>query len=177
MKLTINLATRRYVNFRLLNGWLAAGFLTFGALFLYQLREAALRQGELARVKGLVAASERGSAGPAVSPAQLKKLDDGIRFANGLIDRKAVNWLKLLDSLEEVVPGGVTLSQIEPPLGNQPLRIAGVARTFPDLRALLENMERSPAFADVFLLNQAEAKVGLTQQGITFTASCRVTRR
>jgi len=175
MKLTINLATRRYVNYRLLNGWLIVGFLLFGALFLYQLQEVAYQHGELTRVRGLIAAEERGGMGPTVSPAQLKKLEEGIRFANGIIERKAVNWLGLLDALEGVVPNGVALSQIEPPRGNEGVRISGVARSFPDLRALLENMQRAPSFTDAFLLNQAEAKVGLTQQGISFTVSCRVT--
>lgn len=175
MKLTINLATRRYLNYRRLNAWLIAGLLLLGALSVWQLRTVGYRLGELARIRGLEAAATAGSAAlPTVGEAQLKAQAAKVRFANGIIDRKAVNWLQLLDYLEEVVPEGVALSRIEPREHDKPLQLAGVASSFAQLRALLENMERSKNFAEVYLLTQSEVKVGLTQHGINFTLACKV---
>ena len=108
-----------------------------------------------------------------ISDKQLKAQESRIRFANAAIERKSVNWLSLLDRLEEVVPTGVALTQIEPDR-LQGLKISGAAHSFANLRALLENMERSKNFSEVYLLSQSDAKVGLTQVGIQFSISCKV---
>ncbi len=178
MRLTINLATRRYVNQPLLNAWLIAGCLLFGGLLLFQVRELAYNQAELARIRGLSAAAQsRPHGAPTVSEAQLKALSARIRFANALIEKKTVNWLNILDSLEEVVPNGVALVQIEPARGEQLLQISGAARSFAELRAFLENMEHSKNFSDVYLVSQSETKVGLTQHGLNFAVTCKVVDR
>jgi type IV pilus assembly protein PilN len=175
MRLTINLATRRYLNLSRLNAWLVACGLLLGVLFLFELREVAYDQGELGRVRAASAAiGSRPAAGPTVSPAQLKTQEAKIRFANQLIEKKSENWLKLLDFLEEVVPEGVALSQIEPDKHEQLLKVSGVARNFDNVRELLENMEQSKNFSEVYLLSQNDAKVGLTQRGIVFAVSCKV---
>ena len=176
MRLTINLATRRYLNLGQINAALVAGFLIFGVLALFKIQEFAHNAAELARIRSLSqAAGERG-AGVRVSEAQLKAQAEQIRFANAAIEKKSVNWLSLLDSLEEVVPAGVKLTQIAPDK-SQVLKISGAARSFANLRALLENMERSKNFSEVYLLSQNETKVGLTQEGIIFSISCKVALR
>ena len=176
MKLTINLATRRYINMRLLNGVLLTGFLLTAALLIFQVREVASNHAELGRLKNLSAASATRS-GATVSEAQLQALAGRIAFANTLIDKKALNWVRLLDHLEEVVPNGVSLTQIEPDLGKEQLKISGAARSFPNLRSFLENMEQSKNFSEVYLLAQTETKVGLTQTGINFSVTCKVSYR
>jgi type IV pilus assembly protein PilN len=176
MKLTINLATRRYINMRLLNGVLVTGFLLTGVLLIFQVREVANNHAELGRIKNLSAASATRS-GATVSEAQLKALAGRIAFANTLIDKKALNWVNLLDRLEEVVPSGVSLTAIEPDQRNQQLKITGAARSFANLRSLLENMEQSKNFSEVYLLAQTEIKVGQTQSGINFSVTCKVSYR
>jgi len=173
MKLTINLATRRYVNLRQLNAGLLLGFLLLGGLAVYKVRELADNQAELARLRHLSGTSS-GRGGSQVSEAQLKALKSQIQLANAAIDKKSLNWLGLLDRLEEVVPNGVTLTQIEPGLGNGLVQLSGAARAFGNLRTLLENMEHSPHFSEVYLLSQSETKVGQTQQGLLFSVSCKV---
>ena len=176
MRLTINLATRRYLNLRRLNAWLIVGGLIALALLVFEVRECAYTQGELQRIRAAEAAlGKRPSAAPAVSEPRLKAQAARFAFANALIRRKTVNWLRLLDCLEEVVPNGVALSQIEPDQRDQLLKVSGVARGFDNLRALLENMEQSRNFSEVYLLSQSETKVGLTQKGITFAVTCKVT--
>jgi type IV pilus assembly protein PilN len=176
MKLTINLATRRYLNLRLLNIWLLAGFILLGALLILKVREVAYNQAELATIRRQSAVAESRPGEAPVSPAQLNALAAKALFANALIARKSVNWLNLLDLLEEVVPNGVALSAIQPDKGDL-LKLGGVARNFADLRALLENMERSKNFSEVYLLSQSETKVGLTQQGLSFSVTCKVNYR
>ena len=173
MRLTINLATRRYINLRQLNAILLACFLALGALALYQAGEVTKNAAELARIRGLIQGTGTRERGVPISDVQLKAQEARVRFANQAIDRKSVNWLSLLDRLEEVVPDGVTLTQIEPD-PQKVLKLSGAARNFANLRVLMENMERSKNFSEVYLLSQKDAKVGLTQEGITFEISCKV---
>lgn len=187
MKLTINLATRRYVNQRQLNAVLAVCFVVVSLLLVYLVREVASDQANINRIKGKMAAASRRPVGaPPIPAAQMSELDAKVAFANSLIDRKVVNWVGLLDRLEEVVPAGVMLTQIQPAppaegnkgdSGTQAVDITGVARTFTNLRNLLENMERAPGFSDVLLLNQGEVTVESSQHGYTFSVSCKVSYR
>ena len=175
MRLTINLATRRYINMRRLNGLLIACFLLLTGLLVYETRQIAGNKADIDRIRRQSAAALSGPAGaPAVSRAQIQELSGKIAFANGLIEKKTVNWVGLLDKLEEVVPPGVSLTQVEPVLRDQAVRLNGVARNFANLRALLENMEQSDNFSEVYLLSQNEQKVGATQQGIGFNLTCKV---
>jgi len=175
MKLTINLATRRYINMRRLNSGLAASVLLSAALLVYQVREIANNQVDINRIGNESAAASRGSAGePAVSPELLQELDAKIAFGNQLIARKTTNWVAVLDKLEVVVPAGVSLTQVKPSLKDQTLQLAGAARSFAELRTLLENMEESPNFSEVYLLSQNDLKVGKSQQALGFNISCKV---
>jgi type IV pilus assembly protein PilN len=173
MRLTTNLATRRYINLRQLDAGLVLLFVLLGILALFQAGEFTRNAAEISRLKVLSRESGGPARGPRVSDAQLKTQEGHILFANTMIDKKSVNWLTLLDHLEEVVPAGVALTQIEPDRTHL-LKISGVARSFANLRPLVESMERSQYFSEVYLLNQSEAKVGLTQEGLHFSLSCKV---
>ena len=175
MRLSINLATRRYVNLRQLNGALLAAFVLLGALAVFKAVEIGRNQAELSRVRDLIQGTATGAGGVRVSEAQLKAQELRIQFANQAIDKKSVNWIGLLDRLEEVVPAGVALSKLAPePL--QVVQISGSAHSFANLRTLLENMEHSKNFSEVYLLAQGEARVGSSQEGITFDITCKVLR-
>jgi len=173
MRLTTNLATRRYINLRQLDACLVVCFILLGVLALFKAGELTRNAAELSRLKGLSQESVVRPGAPRVSDAQLKAQEARILFANAVIDKKSVNWLNLLDHLEEVVPSGVALTLLEPDRTHT-LKISGSARSFANLRELMENMEHSKNFSEVYLLNQNEAKVGLTQQGLNFSLSCKV---
>ncbi len=188
MRLTINLATKRYVNKRQLNAVLAVCLALVALLLVYLVREVATNQAEINSIKGQMATASRGPAGaPPIPAAQMSELDAKIAFANTLIDRKTVNWVGLLDKLEQVVPAGVVVTQVDPSAqagegekekkGAQGVKVTGIALSFANLRALLENMERTPGFSDVLLLNQGELKVSTSQRGYTFSVSCKVSYR
>jgi type IV pilus assembly protein PilN len=176
MRLTTNLATRRYINLRQLDAGLVLCFVLLGVLALFAVGELTRNAGELARLQGLSREGVGRPGAPRVSDAQLKAQDARILFANGVIERKSVNWLNLLDRLEAVVPAGMALTHLEPDRTDT-LKISGVAHSFANLREFMENMERSKNFSEVYLLSQSEAKVGQTQQGLNFSISCKVALR
>ncbi|GFO59472.1 fimbrial protein [Geomonas silvestris] len=172
MKLTTNLATRRYINQRQLDGALIAALVLMLVLAGYQVAGLAQNQAELGRLSA-PSLKTGGPSSPKLSEAQLKAQARQVEFANQLIEMKTVDWLALLNRLEEVVPAGVSLTEIAPER-NRALRIGGVVKSFAALRSFMENLERSRGFTEVFLLNQHDAKVGLTQEAITFEISCKV---
>lgn len=175
MKVTTNLATRRYINLRQLNAFILAAFLILGALLVYRVREAAYDRAEIARVRKLTAAALGSRPGAArVDPQKQKALEDKIAFSNTLIARKTVNWIGILNRLEEVVPAGVALTEVAPSQKDQVVKISGVVQSFDNLRALMESMEQSPNFSDVYLLQTTEVKVGQTQKGTSFSITCKV---
>ena len=176
MRLTTNLATRRYVNLRQLNLLLILAGALLGALALFKVVEVARNAAELSRIESLIQGTGRADGSARVSEAQLKAQQARVSFANQVIERKSVNWLNLLDRLEEVVPAGVALTQIAPGT-QQTLKITGAARGFDNLRTLMENMEHSKNFSEVYLLSQNDTKVGLTQEGLQFNIGCKVAIR
>lgn len=177
MRLTINLATRQYVNMRLLNIGLALALALLAGMLVLRVREIAYNQVELGQVRHLAATAGERPGALKVSEAQLQEVQKRISFANALIAKKSVNWLALLDHLEEVVPSGVTLSEITPGSQGNSITLGGIATGFGGIRAFIENLEKSSYFSDVFLMSQAETKVGQNQRGTTFTITCKVATR
>jgi type IV pilus assembly protein PilN len=176
MHLNINLATRTYVNSNRLNTVFAALFVVLLLLLLLEIRTVASTTGEIVRINGEIAEMERKNAGGArkVTEQEYQKLLTQIRYANAMILRKSFNWIALLDNLESVVPDGVAITQIEPDPKTKGLKVTGATLSFSRLRTMLENMENSSSFSDIYLLSQAQAKVGESQKGLTFSVNCQV---
>lgn len=176
MRLNINLATRTYVNGRRLNAVLAVLFAVMLVVLLLEIRSIASTAGEIGRINGEIEEMERKSAGGVrkVSEQEYQKLLVQVRHANAIISRKSFSWITLLDNLESVVPEGVAITQIEPDPKTKGLKIAGATQSFSRLRTLLENMEISSAFSDIYLLTQTQARVGESQKGLTFSVNCQV---
>jgi type IV pilus assembly protein PilN len=183
MRFNINLATRTYINTKLLKILTAAAVLLLATLLFFNVRNGAVIAAEIKRVTSEIARSDDKSktTEKAVSEKEYRALMDRIAFANSVIERKTYNWLALLDSLEQVVPDGVAISSIEPETKSQALRLSGIAKNFNNLRTFVEHLEDSKFFSDVYLASQAEAKLGdpnlSTAQWITFNLTCRVVKK
>lgn len=176
MRLNINLATRTYVNIRRLDTVLAVLFIGMLVVLLVEVRSVASTAGEIGRINSEISEMERKrlGGGPKVSEQEYQKLLTQISYANSIISRKSFSWVMLLDNLESVVPEGVAITQIEPDPKTKGLKITGATLSFSRLRTLLENMENSSSFSDIYLLSQAQARVGESQKGLTFSINCQV---
>lgn len=173
MLLRINLASRRYVDRRKFNTLAGAAMLVLLLLLFFNISKVASNAGTLSRT-GKEIALHSGKDTGAVPQKDYQEVLSRIKFANDIIGKKTFNWIILLDKLEMVVPDGVALSRIEPKPKTEELSITGAAKSFGNLRQLMENLETSGQFRDVYLLNQAAVKVGETQQGISFSINCKV---
>jgi type IV pilus assembly protein PilN len=176
MQINVNLATRYYFDKRKLNIVSAAAGAMLLLLLVVLIGVAVANLGEIRRLKAEQAKLEarNGRPGVAVSEKDYQAVVARIGSVNSIIDKKAVNWLQLLDRLEEVVPDGIAVTLIEPDLKTRGLKIGGAARNFAAIRLLLENLERSPHFPDVLLLSHKELKVTERQLGFSFEISTRL---
>ena len=79
----------------------------------------------------------------------------------------------LLEKLENVVPDGVVITSIAPTPQKGDLKLTGDARSFANLRRLVESLEESEFFSDVYLVSQAESQGPDGQRVTGFNISCK----
>jgi type IV pilus assembly protein PilN len=176
MRLTINLATRIYINKRRLNFFIVAAFALMILLLLVNVRNIATEFGDIQRLNHGIATFEgkaKKSTSEAVPDKEYQALLTRIKFANGLIEQKTFNWLMLLDKLESIVPDGIAIAAIEPSLKDDGLKLAGMAKNFGNLRKFMENLEESKYFTDIYLVGQSDTQVSPSQKGIGFNITCK----
>lgn len=178
MKFTLNLATKTYLDHRRINfSILSAMFL----LILLLLWNSITVYGKFSEESGLqseITAHETtlNSRPAGVTENEFKRILDSIVFFNAIIERKAFNWLNMLDQLELVTPDGVSLSSLVPDPASGELKIAGRAKTFERVTTYLEKLEESGKFRQTLLLSHRELTLGERTRGIEFTISCRMVR-
>ena len=179
MLFKINLATKIYINTRLLKLCsMAAIFLLISFLFL-NVTNIAAKAGEMKSLANRLAAMDNKIKGvnKDVSEKEYTALLARINFANAIIEKKMYNWLELLDRLEIVVPEGVAISSLEPDAKSRVLKLAGIARNFKNLRIFMERLEDSGYFTDLYLMNQGDVKLGDSTQAISFNLTCTVSKK
>ena len=161
MKLTLNLASRRYVNQRALKrSYLLLGLLllvVLGIQFSHLLkteRELAAVQQNLRNLQ-----QQMGGNAPAQLPAdQLKKQLALHQLAGELLARDAFRWTGLFDLLERTLPVGVSLRSLSPDYKQKSLVLNGVAKDLKSLQRLLDNLH-AEKFEQVFLENQSRIEI------------------
>lgn len=90
------------------------------------------------------------------------RLHDRAGFINGIIDAQSLNWTRMFHGLEQVLPGGVRVLNIEPKLagGQASVKFTVGAMTEEDKRNFLSSLEKSSDFANVQLMNVRIAAPG-----------------
>jgi type IV pilus assembly protein PilN len=161
MKLTLNLASRSYLNRRALYFVylvLAALLLLLLGAGMYSYLRSHQRVGQLnarlAELEGAHKAGEESVKAVLTGPEQESLVAD-IKFANEILNMDGFRWTRLLDRLEAVLPEQVGIQAINPEYKEGSFSLTGHARDVEDLRNLLDNMSASPDFSDVYLLQQS----------------------
>lgn len=169
MKPTLNLATRTYLNRRLLYlayslaiGALLLVLCGFGYYFVTTWQATRSLQTSLDKM-------QRESLGPGgggavrFSTEDYQQLRRRIAFFNDILARDTFRWTDLLDRLEGLLPAGVALRSIQPDFNAGSLRISGLTRNLDKLQEFLDNLLQSKDFSGVYLLKQAQVKAGAKQ--------------
>jgi type IV pilus assembly protein PilN len=175
MYFSINLATRTYLDRRLVNriGVCLAALLLM--LLAWNINRAAWSYGELRRLRADIAADEGrlNSRPQGVSEKEYTGLLGTIGFYNEIIGRKAFNWLGLLEQMEQVTPDGIALSALSPDRKSGAVKIEGRARNYAQLRVYLDKLEDSKVFTSIMLLSHTNIIVGERTKAVQFSISCK----
>ena len=157
MKLTLNLASRSYVNERalslscLLICFVLTLLLIFQAHYVLQGQE----QNRAYQTEINALEAKLGSKLPKqFTKAQLAEQREIFNQAQDLLQRDAFRWTALFDRLENLLPTHVTLQNFNPNYQKGSLSITGVARQLGDLQQLLDNLH-GDTFEQVFLTSQS----------------------
>ncbi len=163
MKPTLNLASRTYLNRRAVYafyGFISAVLvilLVMNLTFFFRSHAQSSQLKERMAELTSELASLRGTDAD-FSPAVQTRLREKISFANELIRKDSFHWIALLDRLEEVLPDGVRIREIQPDHKEASLKLSGLARSLKDLRHFLDRLMLSNGFSDVYLLQQARSE-------------------
>lgn len=175
MRFTLNLATRTYLDHRLINRILISTLVLLLALLVWNTSRLANNLGELDRLGADIASYEgRLNRRPSgVSEKDFSRQQASIRFYNGILERKSYDWLGMLDQLELVTPEGISLSSLAPDSKTGEFKISGWASSFDKVQVYLDRLEDSPAFRDILLLSHGPLALGEKTRGLLFQLSCR----
>ena len=179
MRFTINLATRTHLDHRLVKQVCMGAVLFLSALLVWNVISISQNMFELRRLGSERAAMEgRLASRPAgVSEKEYTRLLADIRFHNAIIERKSVDWLGLVEKVENATPEGIALASLAPEKKGGELKLEGYARDFSVVRSYLEKLEDSRAFTHILLLSHHDMVVGERGRGVKFSISCRTVTR
>lgn len=175
MYFSINLATRTYLDRRLVNRTATGVFAVLIIALVWNIYRAAWNFGELRRLRADITSFEsRLSSRPSgVSEKQYTSLLGDISFYNEIIGRKAYNWIGLLEQMELVTPEGIAISSFVPDRKTGELKIEGRAKNFALIKLYLDKLEDSKFFTSILLLSHSEIAAGERSRGIQFSISCK----
>ena len=176
MRYTINLATRTYLDNRLINR-IAFGVIAFLlVLTVWNVMDISSNMGEQSRLKTEIAAIESrlGAKPGGVSETEFSRQKGRIRFYNEIIDRKSSDWLKKLELFESTAPEGIALSSLTLDNKKETWKLDGRAHSFRKVQQYVEKLEASTSFSNVLLLSHQTIAVGEKTRGVQFTISCKV---
>jgi len=175
MRFTINLATRTYLDHRLINRVAFCAIAALLLMVLWNIVRVSSSMGEQRRMNAEINSLQKklGTKPSGVSESELIRQKTSIRFYNEIIERKSINWLNILAFFENATPDGVSLSSLTPGTNPDEWKLAGRARSFKVVQRYLEKLETSKDFTDVLLLSHQNLTSG-DKHGVQFTISCKV---
>jgi len=176
MRFTINLATRTYLDHRLLNrlGYCAIAVLLIIAV--WNVNRVSSNMGELSRLNTEITTirNRLGTKPAGISENEFSRQKTRIRFYNEIIERKSANWLSILELFENVTPEGISLSSLSQAKKQEEWKLDGRARSFKSVQQYLEKLEASKNFTNVLLLSHQNMTAGEKERGVQFTITCTV---
>lgn len=176
MRYAINFATRTYLDHRLLNriGYGIIALLLLGVG--WNVSQVSSNMGEQSRLDADIASLQNKIGVKPGEPGEkeINSQKAHIRFYNEIIERKSINWLNLLEVLENVTPAGVALTSLTPGKSLDEWKLEGNARSFKTVRQYLEKLESSQNISDILLLSHSSMVSNDKSSGVKFAITCKV---
>lgn len=166
MKLHLNLASRVYINRRMLNLVYAALIALLGLFLFFNVSGLVHLHRHSRQIEGMLSQipERRSGSQQADLLRSADTLAKRVGVANEILKGRRFHWSSFLDRMESILPEGVRLRSIQPDARGGTVRLQGVARDVPELRSFLERLSADPQLANYFLLEQALVR-GSTGEG------------
>ncbi len=176
MNFTINLATRTYLDHRVINRVAYSSIALLLVLAAWNIYRVSSAMGEKNFLSSEIAAIEgRLSAKPSgISDSDFTRQKGRVRFYNTIIERKSKNWLAVLELFENATPEGISLSLLSMGKASEEWKLEGHARSFKTVRQYLEKLEAAKGLSEVTLLSHQNMGEGDKAQGVKFAFTCKV---
>lgn len=176
MRFTINLATRIYLDHRVLNRLAYCAIAVLLAVAGWNIIRLSSYIGERSRLNAEITAIQNrlGAKPSGIAEADFARQKARIRYYNEIIERKSMNWLNVLESFENATPEGISLSLLSPDKKLDEWKLTGRARSFKMVPQYLEKLDASKNFSNVLLLSHQNIAAGEKARGVEFTISCKV---
>jgi len=160
MKFTLNLASRSYVNRKVLYasygliGFLLLVILLINLLTLIAMSNSMVDTREkLAELQANAASQDADMAG--YSPHALATLSKSIDAANDVLRRDSFRWTELLDRFESLVPSRVRIRSIAPDYKAQTIGIACEAKDLAAMKRFIDKLNQSGFYRQVLIIQQS----------------------
>ena len=93
-----------------------------------------------------------------LSDQWLQALPQHVAFAEELMTHQKFSWTQLLNDLETAVPERISMESVTLDFRNSTIALSGAALTLKDLSALVDGLERHPAFQHIIVSNHKVQK-------------------
>ncbi len=176
MRFTINLATRTYLDHRVINRFAYIFIAALVVFAVWSVIRMSSNMGELGRLSADISEiqSKLGARPNGITEADFSRQKSRIRFYNEIIERKGTNWLSLLELFENVTPEGLSLTSLSLEKKPDQWKLEGRARSFKVVQQYLEKLESSKNFTNVLLLSHQNMVIGERGRGVQFAITCKV---
>ncbi len=161
MKITINYSTYPYRIKKVLAGVLTAGSLLTAGFLFYAVHQTGINREEASNLQQRIDRLTREMEAQKSSKSREsdpKKLEKKIALVNEVIQKKSFSWTGFLNDLEKAIPKNISIKKIEPRYTDQSVNLSGEALTLKDLTLLILQLEGTPRFSHIFLLDQKQSK-------------------
>lgn len=160
MKLTLNLARRRYYDQEMVRRWLYFFLIVlllllvfFGYQWLTTRQQITIHQASIEELR-----RNLGLQPDLLAPEVLTDKYSDYRIAQQLLQRDSFRWTELFDRFEQLLPQGISLRSFQPDYQGNRLRVDGVALDLRHLQALLDQL-LAEHFTQVYLRQHSNVQV------------------
>ena len=177
-RININLSTGRYVRSAIpaiLTGVLFLVALVYTSYNIYShnvnKKQTAVYERLASSAEGKVSDRAMG-----MNRKDIRALSGKANTINEIIYRETFSWTRLLSSLEQTVPRGISIVEIKPDFGKGVVKveIGGVAKTMDGVLKFVKKLGSSNRFSEVFLVKHSEkSSAAASNEKLAFTVSVR----
>lgn len=178
MQIKINLATKTYINHRMVRTIIIASVILLLIVSAWSLVCVLQNIKKLNRLQIDISALEtRFNNRPSGIPEeQYRRMQADIRLYNGIIENKTRNWLGMIDRVEKATPAGIAITTLAPDIKNGEIKLEGYALSFAKVRDYLDKLEDSGSFKTVQLNSHQESDLNKVAKGIQFSITLKLAK-